>query len=68
MMPDFVWVVAEKDYGDNGWHIARVFLTREEAEAFVVEHPIAYGYYDIQQHHVGDKVGDLIGSEVYYDA
>lgn len=65
MPVEFVWLVCNKDYGDNGWSVWRIFLTREEAEHFVNDNPQRFGYWDIEKHAVG-KGGDMIGgSEIY---
>lgn len=63
--PEFVWVVCSMDYGDNGWSIERIFLSREEADQYTTDHPNTFGYWKIQKHHVGDKEGDFFGSQEY---
>lgn len=63
--PEFVWVVCNMDYGDNGWSIQRIFLTRDEADQWAESTPNSFGYWKVEKHHVGDTEGDLYGSQIY---
>jgi hypothetical protein len=48
-----VYIVELKDYGDNGWHIEKVFFTWEAADRYVAEHTRGqFGYYEIEEFEV----------------
>jgi len=44
-----VYIVEAKDYGDNGWGIEKVFASREDADRYVEETPVTFGYYEIEE-------------------
>jgi len=49
-----VWIVGERDYGDHGWSVVKVFDSFDKAEAFIKNTRAEFGYYAFEYNFEGE--------------